>query len=115
MSIGKRVSQAILVSYLPGESGLASTNVQDAITELAITGGGGGAGVWGYITGTLSSQTDLQTVLNTKLTLVGGYAPVSALASGTPTVSTFLRGDGTWAVPSGGGGGTGNSYFPSGW
>ena len=32
------------------------------------SGGGGGAAVWGSITGTLSSQTDLQTALNGKLT-----------------------------------------------
>jgi hypothetical protein len=36
--------------------------------KVRINGGGGGAAVWGSITGTLSSQTDLQTALNTKLT-----------------------------------------------
>ena len=30
-------------------------------------GGGGGGGSWGSITGTLSSQTDLQTALNAKV------------------------------------------------
>lgn len=32
----------------------------------------GGSGVWGAITGTLSSQTDLQTALNAKANLAGG-------------------------------------------
>lgn len=36
-------------------------------TGLACGSGGGGSGVWGSIVGTLSSQTDLQTVLNAKL------------------------------------------------
>ena len=36
-----------------------------------VTGGAGG-GTWGSITGTLSSQTDLQTALDAKLALAGG-------------------------------------------
>jgi hypothetical protein len=38
----------------------------------AIATGGGGGVAWGAITGTLSSQTDLQTALDAKLDLAGG-------------------------------------------
>lgn len=40
--------------------------------NLVTTSSGGGGGTWGSITGTLSSQTDLQTALNAKLNLAGG-------------------------------------------
>lgn len=43
----------------------------DYDTEWATISGGGGA-TWGSITGTLSSQTDLQTALDAKLSLTGG-------------------------------------------
>lgn len=46
---------------------------------------GGGGGVWGSITGTLSSQTDLQSALNAK------EASISA-----GTTSQYWRGDKSW-------------------
>ncbi len=54
-------------------------NMRDIINDLntAIAGGGGGgATTWGSITGTLSSQTDLQTALNGKQA-AGSYAASS--------------------------------------
>lgn len=72
------------------------------INALVATPSGGGA--WGSITGTLSAQADLQTALNLK----------AAVPTGTPTGSKFLRDDNAWAAPPSGGG-SGNSYFPSGW
>ena len=42
------------------------------LSETEVGFGGGGAGTWGSITGTLSSQTDLQTALNGKLNITGG-------------------------------------------
>jgi hypothetical protein len=40
------------------------------------SGGGGGAATWGTITGTLSSQTDLQNVLNTKQASLTNYSEI---------------------------------------
>jgi nitrogen fixation protein len=49
--------------------------VTDADLEAKSTGGGGGA-AWGSITGTLSSQTDLQNALNAKVPYTGATANV---------------------------------------
>lgn len=43
----------------------------------AIPSGGAGGGTWGSITGTLSSQTDLQSALNAKLTANGAITPAT--------------------------------------
>ena len=64
---------------------------------------------WGAITGTLSSQTDLQTALNGKAdsshthdagAIVSGTMATARLGTGTANSSTFLRGDGAWAAVS---------------
>jgi len=53
-----------------------------------VTGGGGGAAIWGGIAGTLSNQTDLQTVLDAKAPS-SGISP-SAI-SGTAVITTDSR------------------------
>lgn len=53
---------------------------------LSPPAGGGGGGTWGSITGTLSSQTDLQSALNAKETFVTGT-----------TSADYYRGDKTFA------------------
>ncbi len=66
-----------------------------ATSTLGISGGGGSTS-WGSITGTLSSQTDLQTALDAKLNLTGGTltgdftAPTTTLA--TTTISRLTIG-----------------------
>ena len=68
---------------------------------------GGDAGTWGNILNDFlevshNSDGTLQTAALTSagaITTNGGMT-----VTGTPSNSSFLRGDGTWAVPSGGGG-----------
>ncbi len=65
-----------------------------ATSTLGISGGGGG-GVWGGITGTLSDQTDLQSVLDTKITsTVSAGLTFSGSASNINLGSNFISGDG---------------------
>jgi hypothetical protein len=56
-------------------------------TKVFCSGGGGGGGTWGSITGTLSSQTDLQTALNNaKVFVKGVYSKDGAVATGTTQI-----------------------------
>ena len=65
------------------------------------SGGGGGAAVWGAITGTLSDQTDLQTAINTQTKIAlnaSGDAPIYACRAwvsfdGTGTVAIRASGN----------------------
>jgi hypothetical protein len=69
-----------------------------------------GSIAWGEITGSISSQTDLQTALNAKaplasptftgtVTLPAGQIVNGVTLSAAQGTSNFLRGDGTYAVP----------------
>lgn len=83
-------------------TGLITAGTNVTLTGLGTTGspyiisssGGGGGGTWGSITGTLSSQTDLQTALNAKqATLVSGTSlktinSTSLLGSGDIAISS---------------------------
>jgi len=53
-------------SLLGVANGIATLDGTGKVPASQIPGGGGGSTVWGAITGTLSSQTDLQTALNGK-------------------------------------------------
>lgn len=63
------------------------TNLSITGTTLDATGGGGGT--WGSITGTLSSQTDLQSALDAKASLA------SPTFTGTPAAPTAANGTNT--------------------
>ena len=72
-----------------------------------IAAGGGGGGVWGTITGTLSNQTDLQTALNGKQPLQANLT--SLAAAGLPSVSGYVLSSttgGTFSWVAAGSGGT---------
>ena len=78
------------VAYLTLGSGLS-------ITGTTITSSGGGGGTWGSITGTLSSQTDLQSALDAKLgtsAAAAAYQPLDSDLTGwaakTPYVGTVV-------------------------
>lgn len=67
---------------------LAKKTNADYDTEWVTGGGGGGSAIWGGIAGTLSNQTDLQTVLDAKAPS-SGISP-SAI-SGTAVITTDSR------------------------
>ncbi len=79
----------------------ASTFLRGDGSWAAVSGG-----TWGSITGTLSSQADLQTALNGKANsshthaagdITSGTFATARLGTGSANSSTFLRGDGAWA------------------
>ena len=80
------VGVGVVTGGLTGQVLAKKTNA-DYDTEW-VTGGGGGAAIWGGITGTLSNQTDLQTILDAK-------APSSSISpsaiSGTAVITTDSR------------------------
>ena len=78
--------------------------------DAAIAGGGGGGATdltYTAATRVVASSTGTDATLTIVSSTNAGLAP--ATGGGT---ANFLRADGSWAAPPGGGGST---YFPSGW
>lgn len=71
-------------------------NYNDAANSLTINASGGGSVAWGSITGTLSSQTDLDTALNGKQPLA--TVLTNTTASFTTALETKLNGIATGAT-----------------
>ncbi len=66
-----------------------------AAAQYVPPGGSGGSAVWGAITGTLSSQTDLQSALNAKLATSGTAADSSKLGGTAAAGYLTTSGDGS--------------------
>jgi len=89
-------TQAALDGYV-----LTSDGAGNAAWEVPAAGGG----AWGTITGTLSSQTDLQAVLDLKLESVTSADVDSTGATNTYVLTADGAGNAAWLAPTGGGGG----------
>lgn len=83
----KPAAAAANAGYLYYDTDLSRLERSNGATWDVLTTGGGG-GTWGSITGTLSSQTDLQNALNAKADLSGGNT-----LTGTQTVQAAATQD----------------------
>lgn len=100
----------------PALRGVSEARVAEMIENSE---GGGGGAVWGGITGTLSTQTDLQNALNNKSDYWHGHSAFDILPYGD-VAGTVLKTDGDgnvyWAedeTGGGGGGGANNTHLIS--
>ena len=80
---------------MSGEGGIKDLRTRMATLEAS---GGGGGGVWGSITGTLSSQTDLQTALNGKA--ASSHSHIIADVTGLQTALDGKQAAGSYAAAS---------------
>jgi len=78
-------------------------------THKFTIGGGGGGGGSGTVTSVAAANGTFVNLSGGPITASGTLTP-DLSATGTASSSTFLRGDNTWAVPSGGGGGGMTSF-----
>ena len=112
LSVDQRPEAEIVTGSLIAGTGVSFTGTAtDRLVgsgDLTISATATGVS-WGSITGTLSSQTDLNTALAGKAALshthsasdiTSGTFSTARLGSGSATSGTFLRGDGSWQAVS---------------
>ena len=97
----------VVTGGLTGQVLAKKTNA-DYDTEW-VTGGGGGAAIWGGIAGTLSNQTDLQTVLDAKAPS-SGISPSAISGTAVITIDSRLSDSRT---PTGAASGDLDGTYPS--
>lgn len=104
----KKISELSAAGALAGtelvEVVKGGVNVQTTTQDIADLGGGGGGGTWGSITGTLSSQTDLQNALNDKADSDATYTSKAGAYTMAAAELTILNAGGTLEMVSTGGG-----------
>ncbi|MCH9657207.1 hypothetical protein K0U27_00695 [archaeon] len=95
-----------LVADLANKSALGHTHSQSEITNLVADLANKASLSHSHV---IANITGLQAALDAKAALAHTHIATTDLtATGTKDASTFLRGDDTWAVPAGGGGGEAN-------
>jgi hypothetical protein len=93
---GVRLFNAVLYSDITNESNVPYASVSDFLNWFTSntgqsSSGGGGSASWGAITGSITSQTDLQNQLSLKADLVGGKVPSSQLPAFVDDVLEFAN------------------------
>jgi hypothetical protein len=87
----------------PAQGGTGVNNSTNTITVA------GNLSHTGAFTQTIAATANTSVTLPTSGTIISSVTALPGAVTGTPSSTTYLRGDGTWATVSGGGSGTVNS------
>jgi hypothetical protein len=105
--------QRPLSYWFPGGTAADASTTVKGVIELA-TQAEVDAGASGTLAVTpLTFQTRVASLLSGKANTSHTHGVGDISATGTPSATTYLRGDGTWSTPAGGGGGTGDVAGPA--